>query len=128
MRFFYFKMSDNTDQLMTIQDALKVDDIEVKKRLQKLFHNLENKRRIKDGFTPGHQPNLGNRWVGGKREYAKILKEEGLVEAGYEYRAKESKGNINPCANEEFALEAKKYANLSDNEVDAIKSGEYFKD
>lgn len=41
------------------------------------------KRRRKDGFQPGWQPQLG-REVNSRREYDQILKEEGLIEVGNE--------------------------------------------
>ena len=41
------------------------------------------KNRIKDGFSSGWQPQLGQR-VGGRREYDRLLKDKGMIEIGKE--------------------------------------------
>lgn len=82
----------------------------------------------KDGFEPGWQENI-QAYAGGRQEYDRLLKEQGLVELGYDYVPQESVGDYNACATPEFieaCLEAG--IDLSGNEQEAIKSGEYFKD
>lgn len=83
---------------------------------------------LKDGFEPGWQQNIME-YVGGRREYNQKLKEKGLIELGYDYVPKESIPDYSILGNKEMALATKEIVpELSDNEVDAIASGEYFKD
>lgn len=99
----------------------------IKNRVDQIIENFKGRRRVRDGFQAGFQENI-NEYAGGRREYDKLLKEKGLVEIGKDYIPKESNPGINPCANEEFALSAKELGFIdSDREVEAIKSGEYFK-
>lgn len=129
-RLYTFTLSDGSVQVLTLQDALKIqDDQSVKKRIDQIVENSRNKRMKKDGFTPGWQENI-QAYCGGRREYDRALKERGLVELGYDYVPQEStRDDLSPCANEEFvqaAIEAG--VDISGNEAEAIKSGEYFKD
>lgn len=126
----YYTFTDNNGEikLMTLEEARKCDDIHIKDRIKQIISNFSTKRMKKDGFEPGWQENI-QAYAGGRREYNRLLKEKGLVEIGYDYVPQESNPNIHPCANEEFvksAIEAG--VDLSENEAEAIKSGEYFKD
>lgn len=121
-------MSDGSFEMLTIDQARGHNDPQVPERLRELGYNLRNKRRKKDGFEPGIQPNTG-KYAGGRLEYEKQLKEMGLVEIGYDYIPQESKPDYNPCATEEFAKAClEEGVELTGNEIEAIKSGEYFKD
>ncbi len=117
-------------QVMTLMEASQLvsGDPAIKKRFEEILLNNKNKRRVKDGFEPGWQPNI-NRYAGGPGEYQKILKEEGLVEVGRDYVPQEAVTNTNWCHTEEFAMALKEQGeSLTDNEVEAIKTGDFFKD
>lgn len=128
-RSYPFKTSAGEIQMMTLQEAVAhLEDPEIKRKFEEILLNSKNVRRKKDGFTPGWQENI-QAYAGGPREYAQLLKEKGLVEIGYDYVPQESKGNYNFCQTEEF-VEAciEQGIDLTGNEIEAIKSGEYFKD
>lgn len=127
-RRYLFTLSDGKPHYLTIQEAMALNDETIMPRLNQIKGNMALKKRQKDGFEPGWQPNI-NEYVGGRKEYEKKLKEKGLVELGYDYVPKESTIVSNHCASLDFALHAKEVGvELSDNEVDAIASGEYFKE
>jgi hypothetical protein len=73
---------------------------------------------IKDGFKPGYQPHLGNRWIGGPREYARVLKEMGLIEMGKGYHKPEFTKEINLRDDLNLFRELSQ-AGMSDREIDA---------
>jgi hypothetical protein len=127
-RYYTFKTTDGKVEVLTLQQAFKFPDNEVKKRVHEIILSNQNRKRKKDGFEPGWQPNL-NEYVGGPKEYAKILRDKGLVEIGYDYVPTESVGEHNFCQTEEFIQACVESGiELNGNEQDAIKSGEYFKD
>lgn len=100
----------------------------IEQRVREIISNSKNKKRKKDGFEPGWQENI-REYVGGRREYEQRLKEKGLVEIGYDYIPKDTSGSKNPCATKEFALAVKEvFKDTSDQEIEAIASGEYFND
>lgn len=113
---------------MTLQEAVALlEDPVIKSRFDEILLNSQNVRRKKDGFTPGWQENI-QAYAGGRQEYAKILKEKGLVEIGNDYIPQESTLNHNYCHTEEFVKDCLDQGiDLTGNEIDAIKSGEYFK-
>lgn len=120
-------MPDGKFESMTFEEAFKLDIPDIREQINQILDRLKNRRRVKDGFTPGWQENIGE-YAGGPREYQRLLKEKGLVEIGYDYVPRESTLNINPCANEEFVKAAfEAGVQLTGSEVEAIKSGEYFK-
>lgn len=126
MSVFYKFEVDGKVQFLSIEEARSLNRPDVEARIREIGENLKNKRMTKDGFTPGWQENIGA-YAGGRLEYDRMLKERGLVEIGREYKPSESTTVSNPCATEEFANYAKELGvELSDNEVDAIKTGEYF--
>lgn len=103
-------------------------DPAIKEKFDNIILNSKNKRMKKDGFEPGWQENI-QAYAGGRLEYNKLLKERGLVEIGYDYVPQESKGNLNYCHSQEFVDECLGQGiELSGNEIEAIKSGEYFKE
>lgn len=128
MRLYTFNLSDGSIKVLTIDEALKIQDPLIKRRIEEIIQNSKQKRMVKDGFQAGYQENI-QAYVGGRREYDKALRDRGLVEIGKDYVPKEAQIDYNPCASDEFvqgALEAG--VHLSGNEQEAIKSGEYFKD
>lgn len=128
-RSYTFRDSNNEVLVMTLQEASqKIDDPAIKARFDEIIANSKNIRRKKDGFEPGYQANTG-RYAGGRLEYEKQLKEMGLVEVGYDYVPQESIGEHNFCHTEEFIQTCvENGVELSGQEQEAIKSGEYFKD
>lgn len=128
-RSYPFKTSSGEVKIMTLQEAVAfLEDPAIKEKFENILQNSKNIRRKKDGFTPGWQENI-NAYAGGPQEYARILKEKGLVEIGYDYVPQESHGGYNYCQTNDF-VEAciEQGIDLSGNEIDAIKSGEYFKE
>lgn len=127
-RSYTFRDSNNAIHVMTLQEASqKLEDSAIKARFDEILVNSKNKRRQKDGFEPGFQENTG-RYAGGRKEYEAQLKEMGLVEIGYDYVPQESRGDQNFCQSDEFVQTCLDNGiELSGNEQDAIKSGDYFK-
>lgn len=128
MRSYIFKRDSGEVEIMTLQDAVKkLDQPDIKRRFEEIIINSQNKRRKNDGFEPGIQPNTGL-YAGGRLEYEKQLKNMGLVEVGYDYVPQESKGEHNFCHTQEFVDAClEEGIDLSGNEIEAIKTGEYFK-
>lgn len=127
-RYYTFRLSDSSVKVMTYAEAIEMNDEMVQSRIKEIRNNLQNKRMRKDGFEPGWQENI-QEYVSGRREYDKLLREKGLVEIGYEHVPRESVLDHHPCATEEFAKGAREAGvELSDSEVDAIKTGDYFKE
>jgi hypothetical protein len=127
-RSYTFKDSQGELHVMTLQEAaMRIDDIAIRARFNEIIANSKNVRRKKDGFEPGVQPNTGM-YAGGRMEYQKQLKDLGLVEIGYDYIPQESVGDYNFCQTEEFIQTCLDSGiDLSGNEQEAIKTGEYFK-
>lgn len=128
-RSYTFKDSTGDIHVLTLQEAAKkINDPAIKKRFDEIILNSQNKRRRKDGFIPGFQENTG-RYAGGREEYNKQLKEMGLVEIGYDYVPQESVGEHNFCQTDEFIETCLENGiELSGNEQEAIRSGDYFKE
>jgi hypothetical protein len=128
-RSYPFRTSSGDVKIMTLQEAVShLEDPEIKKKFDSILINSKNVRRKKDGFTPGWQENI-QAYAGGPQEYSRLLKEHGLIEIGYDYVPQESKGNHNFCQSEEFVQACiEQGIDLTGNEVEAIKSGDYFKD
>ena len=124
-QFFYFK---SVNRVMTIEDALKMKDASVDARVREIMLNKRSRRTIKDAFEPGYQQNI-NEHITCPGEYKRRLKELGLVERGYDFKPiDETKlgGHIN---NDKFIQYAKEIGvDLSGEEMEAIKTGEYFKE
>lgn len=127
-RYFSFKTSDGEVKILSIKDAQKESDPAIKRRILEIIENSQNIRRKKDGFQPGWQENI-NEYCGDRRQYNEALKRQGLVEIGNDYIPSASKEEYNYCHTDEFVQSCiDSGVELSGNEVDAIKSGEYFKD
>jgi hypothetical protein len=127
--FYVFKSPEGVVETMTIKQALARPEKWVKDRLEVLGCNLRNPRRKDDGFKPGFQENI-NEYVGGRLEYNKRLKELGLQEVGYDYTPQDSSAKeYHALSNPEVVQElAKMDLGLTDQHLDAISTGEFFKD
>lgn len=115
---------------LTLEEALSNEETKDQAidKIKSMREASKNKRMIKDGFQAGWQENLGM-YVGGKKEYDKILKEKGLVEIGYDYVPKESHGNTDFFKTDEFIKTCiDNGIGINDQEEKAIKSGDYFKE
>lgn len=125
-RLFVFQINGKVE-LLSLEEASKIDDSSVRFRVKEIIENSKNKRMQKDGFEPGWQENIQEHVVN-RSDYNRILKEKGLIELGYDYVPKDSSkvGGLADTFTEETAKEIG--LDLNENEINAIKSGEYFKD
>ena len=116
---------------MTIVQARGFGHKEMNARCDEIIADIKahnKKKRHKDGFVPGWQENI-RMYITCPHQYRRALKDLGLVEVGYEVEFKDSTKTSNPFANEEMIKEAVKSGiYLSGREIDALKSGDYFKD
>ena len=126
-RLYCFKY-DGKVEYLEISKARLIDHPEVKRRIGEIIQNSQNKRMTKDGFEPGWQENI-NAYAGGRLEYDKMLRERGLVEIGKDTsNVKESTAvsGLKDVITGEMAKELN--IDLNEQEIGAIKSGDYFKD
>jgi hypothetical protein len=128
-RLYKFKMADGSVEFLTIEDAYRKNVPDFKVRVEEIIANSKNKRMNKDGFAPGWQGNLG-KYITCPKEYSRELKSQGLIEVGYDYSFKEYEDNSNVLQDSELVKSMVKDIGieLSGNEINAIESGEYFKD
>lgn len=121
-----FKINGKTE-LLTLEQAYKIGTPEVLEQIERIKLAYNSKRMIKDGFEPGFQANI-NEYCPDRASYNRALKEKGLVELGKDTSSiRDTTTTGGYCNTVEFALEARKIGiELSDQEVDAIASGEYF--
>lgn len=122
---YVFKFSDGTKDVITPEQAAQRCKA---KSISIVFdgyeeHRSKLRRGIKDGFKPGHQPHLGNKWIGGPREYARTLREMGLIEAGDDYNKPNFIKEVNYKNDLNLARDLSS-AGLSDREIDAFMRGE----
>lgn len=125
-RLFCFKF-DGKIEYMSIKDAIALDNDAVATRVKEIMLNLKSKRMIKDGFEPGYQDNI-NEYVGSKGEYDRRLRELGLIEIGYETAHIKETTEVGGAMKSEGFIEAalELGIDLNEQEIDAMKSGEYF--
>jgi hypothetical protein len=131
-RTFDFRTPEGKKVFLTLPQARSFGCKQMTKRANEIQEDLEkDKRKIDrkgDGFTPGFQNNI-NEYITCPIIYRKRLKELGLVEIGYDYVPTQKDVNKVISANSEFTREAIRIGiDLSDNEINAIESGEYYKD
>ncbi len=116
------------DKFETIENARALNLPEVNARINEIINNSKNKRMLKDGFEPNFDRNF-NCYVDTYQKHKELCKEHGLVEMGYDFNPKDETslgGHIN---NEAFVEYAKEIGvDLTGNEIEAIKTGEYFKE
>lgn len=127
--YYPFKMPSGEIENLSLREAfLRKDEPAIASRIQEIVGNLALRRRKKDGFEPGWQENI-REYCSSRREYDRAIQRNGLVEVGYEYVPQEHNPDTNPCANREFVQACiDEGVDLSDNEKDAIMTGDYFKD
>lgn len=128
---FEFTLPDGSKHLMTVHQARGFGCKYMNQRADEIVDHIKSKnkpKRKKDGFTPGWQENI-RMHITCPHQYRRALKELGLVEIGNDYIPQETTKTSNPFANENLIKEAVKSGiYLSGNEIEALKSGEYFKD
>lgn len=128
---FEFILPDGQKARLTIVQARGFGSKEMNSRCDEIVADIRDrnkKKRHKDGFVPGWQENI-RMYITCPHQYRRALKEQGLVELGYDVEFKDSTKESNPFENEEMikaAIESGIY--LSGREIDALKSGDYFKD
>jgi hypothetical protein len=127
-KFYSFKTSDGKIEILTYQQASKLNDPLIKKRMEEIKDNTSNVKRVRDGFQSGWQENIGEN-CGDRKQYDNALKARGLVEIGKDYVPNGERNEISPCANEEFVQEClNQGVKLTGEEQSAIVSGDFFKD
>lgn len=127
MKFYTFKTSDGQIEVLTLEQAHKHPDPLVQARFHQVILSNRNVKRKKDGFEPGWQENIGM-YCGDRRQYNDALKAKGLIEIGNDYTPTESVGDYSFTRSEEFVKACiDEGVELSGNEQEAIKTGEFFK-
>lgn len=127
-RLYSFNLTDGSIKVMTIEEAHKTGDPVVRKRIDEIILNSKNKKMVKDGFTPGWQENIQS-FCGDRKQYDRALKERGLIETGKDYVPRESTVEGGYCQTDEFVQAViDQGVELGSCEIDAIKSGEYFRE
>jgi hypothetical protein len=126
-RLYTFNINGSVE-VMTLAEAISKNDPKYQKRIEEIRLNNSNKKRVRDGFEPGWQENIQS-YCGDRKQYDQALKERGLVEIGKDYVPQDNTKLGGFCQSEEFIQEVQAQGvELSGNEVEAIKSGEYFQD
>lgn len=125
-RLYCFKINGEI-MYLSIKDAVTLYKDDTASRVQEIIQNSKNKRMSKDGFEPGWQENI-QAYAGGRLEYDRMLKERGLVEIGKDTECiRESTETGGACRSDEFIKSALEIGvDLTGNEIEAIKSGDYF--
>lgn len=128
---FEFTLPDGTKRLLTLPQARGFGDKDMNRRVDDILDSIKTKQKKihkKDGFVPGWQENI-RMYITCPHQYRRALRDLGLVELGNDYadKIKDTTTVSNPFANENFMREAAKIADLSGREIDALASGEYFK-
>lgn len=125
-KLYCFKYANKVEYL-TIQQARALNLPELNYRISEIILNSKSKRMNKDGFEGGFQANI-NEVIYNRSDYDRRLRELNLIEIGYEAVPKDTTTTTDHCSTLEFALAAREAGvELTDNEVDAIASGEYLK-
>ena len=128
---FEFVLPDGSKSNLTIVQARGFGCRHMNARCDEIveeFRNKNKKKRHKDGFVPGWQENI-RMYITCPHQYKRALKDLGLVEVGYDVEFKDTTKVSNPFENEELIKEAVKSGiYLSGREIEALKSGDYFKD
>lgn len=124
---FYFK-TEKLDGYYTFSEALKIDPEGSQSRINQIKESKRNKRMVKDGFQPGWQENIQS-YAGGRLDYDRQLRERGLIEMGKDAKITTVEKEFNPFETDEMIKEViDSGADLSGGQLDALKSGELFKD
>lgn len=114
--------------VMSLAEAMQRAEPEFKKRVEEIKLNLKSKKMVHDGFTPGFQENIGT-YCGDRKQYDNALKERGLIEVGKDHVPQDSTTIGGYFKNDEVIQEIiNDGVELTGNEIEALKSGEYFKE
>lgn len=114
--------------VLSLAEAMQRTEPEFKKRVEEIQLSIKNKKMVHDGFTPGWQENIQS-YCGDRKQYDNALKERGLVEVGKDYVPQDSTTVGGYFKSEEVIQElVDQGVELTGNEVEALKSGEYFKE
>lgn len=121
-----FKIAGKVE-ILTIAQAMAIGTPEAIAQVEKLKLDYNNRKMKRDGFEPGYQENIREHCPD-RGAYNKRLKELGLVELGRDTDGiKDETKTGGYCNTAEFAQKAVEIGvDLSDNEINAIESGEYF--
>lgn len=127
---FEFTLPDGSKHMLTIHHARSFGCKVMSKRADEIVDSFKSKNKTKhkkDGFVPGWQENI-RMHITCPYQYRRALKDLGLIEIGNDYIPQDNTKTSNPFENEELIKAAiKSGIYLSGNEIDALKSGEYFK-
>lgn len=127
---FEFTLPDGSKHMLTIHHARSFGCKHMNKRADEIVDAIKSKNKPKhkkDGFVPGWQENI-RMYITCPHQYRRALRDLGLVEIGNDYIPQDTTRTSNPFENEELIKAAiKSGIYLSGNEIEALKSGEYFK-
>lgn len=127
---FEFELPDGAKVEMSIHRARSLGCKNITKRCDEIveyYKSKAKKKHKKDGFVPGWQENI-RMYISCPFQYRRALKELGLVEIGNDSTPHDSTKTSNPFSNDAMikaAVDSGIY--LSGREIDALKSGDYFK-
>jgi len=129
MRTTYYPIKvEGKQRTLSWEEAMAIGTEEVMDQLRKIKEMKADKRRVKDGFQPGFQENI-NTYCGSRKEYDRALRDRGLIEVGYGFTPTDPTVTSNPFNNDDVIKTALDIGiDLSEREVDALKSGELLKD
>lgn len=126
---FDFKTPNGDRLKLTISQARSFGCKEMNQRCDEIVEDRKRQKKKtykKDSFVPGWQQNI-RMHITCPFKYKRALKELGLVEIGNDYIPTQETRDFNPF-NSEVVKEAVKLGiELSDREINAMESGEYFK-
>lgn len=128
---FEFTLPDGSKHMLTIHHARSFGCKHMNRRADEIIDAMKSKKKgqhKKDGFVPGWQENI-RMYITCPHQYRRALKDLGLVEIGNDYIPQDETRVSNPFNNDALikqAIDSGIY--LSGREIDALKSGEYFKD
>ena len=128
---YEFTLPDGSKHMLTIHHAKSFGCPVMIKRANEIVDSLTSKnKRVykKDGFVPGWQENI-RMHITCPYKYRQALKELGLIELGNDHQLKDTTTTENYFESDEMiksAIDSGIY--LSGNEIEALKTGEYFKD
>lgn len=86
---------------------------------------MKSNQRVKDGFQPGFQRNIG-KYCSTYSEYKAHLKAMGLIEIGYEELPHDENGNVTNYWDDPAIKKKLASMGFSDREIDAASSREIF--
>lgn len=130
LEFFEFFLPDGSKRRLTIHHARSFGCRKMNERCDGILADKERQKkklRSRDGFVPGWQPNI-NKFITCYAQYQRALKDLGLTEIGNQRFVPPPAPEFNPFTEEVVREAVKVGIELSGNEINALESGEYFKD